>query len=65
MIINSIDLKSIFRKIKFELLQIKYPSIKETIVSSFFVFLMLIIVSGLVIFFDFSVTKIIKLLFVK
>jgi preprotein translocase SecE subunit len=58
-----IDIKNLIRKTKFEILQIKYPDLKETAISSFFVFLMLLIVSGLIIFFDFSATKIIKILF--
>jgi preprotein translocase SecE subunit len=61
----SINIKNIIRKIKFELFQIKYPSIKETTVSSLLVFLMLFIASLLMIFFDFSAIKIIKFLFAK
>jgi preprotein translocase SecE subunit len=61
--IASFNLKSLIRKIKFELLQIKYPSFKEVGLSSALVFLMLIIASGLVVFFDFSIVKIIKFFF--
>ena len=50
-------------KIKSELLQIKYPSFKETALSTALVLLMLIIVSALVIFFDFSAMEIIKKIF--